>query len=166
MSHSDDSTPATAGALPRLHPGLGWWVVLVVAVLWTRDPNPDLGVPRAYYSTVLDYPLNTVWAPIRDFNNYPAYIEGVSESVIEDDRRGDEVGAVRRFCYRGNWVRQRLAAHSDEAHSLTYAGLEPNEPQQTESNPRRVDEHGKRLRNAMLDRRTRLTDERRDDDHG
>jgi hypothetical protein len=79
----------------------------------------------AYYSTVLDHPLETVWSLIRDFNNYPAYIEGVSESVIEDDRRGDEVGAVRRFCYLGNWVRQRLAAHSDDAHLLTYAGIEP-----------------------------------------
>jgi hypothetical protein len=79
----------------------------------------------AYYSAVLEQPLETVWSLIRDFNNYPAYIEGVSESVIEDDRRGDEVGAVRRFCYLGNWVRQRLAGHSDEAHSLTYAGIEP-----------------------------------------
>jgi Polyketide cyclase / dehydrase and lipid transport len=80
---------------------------------------------EAYYSAVLDHPLQTVWTLIRDFNNYPAYIEGVSESLIEDDRRGDEVGAVRRFCYLGNWVRQRLADHSDERHSLTYAGIEP-----------------------------------------
>jgi Polyketide cyclase / dehydrase and lipid transport len=79
----------------------------------------------AYYSTVLNHPLETVWDLIRDFNNYPAYIDGVSESVIEDDKGGDEVGAVRRFCYLGNWIRQRLAGHSDEAHALTYAGIEP-----------------------------------------
>jgi hypothetical protein len=79
----------------------------------------------AYYSTVLNHPLETVWDLIRDFNNYPSYIEGVSESVIEDDKGGDEVGAVRRFCYLGNWVRQRLAGHSDDAHALTYAGIEP-----------------------------------------
>ena len=79
----------------------------------------------AYYSTVLDHPLDSVWSLIRDFNNYPAYIDGVSESVIEDERRGDEVGAVRRFCYLGNWVRQRLAAHSDTSHLLSYAGIEP-----------------------------------------
>src|SRR5215216_1797356 len=75
----------------------------------------------AYYSTVLNHPLETVWDLIRDFNNYPAYIESVSE----DDKGGDEVGAVRRFCYLGNWIRQRLAGHSDEAHTLTYAGIEP-----------------------------------------
>ncbi|MBA2403088.1 MAG: SRPBCC family protein [Bradyrhizobium sp.] len=73
----------------------------------------------AYYSTVLNHPLETVWELIRDFNNYPAYIDGVTESMIEDDRGGDEVGAVRRFCYLGTWIKQRLA------HSLTYAGIEP-----------------------------------------
>src|SRR5260370_31379971 len=79
----------------------------------------------AYYSTVLNHPLESVWALIRDFNNYPAYIDGVSESVIEDDRGGDEVGAVRRFCYLRNWIRQRLAGHSDGAHALTSAGIAP-----------------------------------------
>jgi hypothetical protein len=79
----------------------------------------------AYYSTVLNHPLETVWDLIRDFNNYPAYIDGVTESMIEDDRRGDEIGAVRRFCYLGNWIKQRLAGHSDQAHSLTYAGIDP-----------------------------------------
>jgi hypothetical protein len=85
----------------------------------SAGPEPTIAIPepemtRAYYSTVLDYPLATVWSLIRDFNNYPAYIEGVTESVIEDDKGGDEVGAVRRFCYLGNWIRQRLAGHSTQ----------------------------------------------------
>jgi hypothetical protein len=100
--------------------------------------GPRLIVERAmttaYYSTVLNHPLETVWALIRDFNNYPAYIDGVSESMIEDNKGGDEVGAVRRFCYLGNWIRQRLAGHSDQAHSLTYAGTEPL-PFPSESQP-------------------------------
>lgn len=79
----------------------------------------------AYYSTVLDHDVGTTWSLIRDFNNYPVYIDGVSESVIEDGRSGDEVGAVRRFCYKGAWIRQRLSAHSDDRRTLTYAGLEP-----------------------------------------
>jgi len=79
----------------------------------------------AYYSAVIDHPVKTVWSLIRDFNNYPAYIDGVTESVIEDGKGGDEVGAVRRFCYLGNWVRQSLAEHSDERRILTYQSLEP-----------------------------------------
>ena len=33
------------------------------------------------YSTVLDHNVETTWSLIRDFNNYPVYIEGVSESI-------------------------------------------------------------------------------------
>lgn len=47
------------------------------------------------YSSVLDHPADEVWGLIRDFNNYPSYIEG-AESAIEDDKRGDQVGAIRR----------------------------------------------------------------------
>lgn len=79
----------------------------------------------AYYSTVLNHPVDKVWAMIRDFNNYPVYIDGVTESEIEDDRRGDELGAVRRFNYGGNWIRQKLGDHSDERRSLTYIGVDP-----------------------------------------
>ena len=56
----------------------------------------------AYYSTVLDHPLETVWSRIRDFNNYPAYIDGVSESVIEDDRRGDFMGVTSALLSLGS----------------------------------------------------------------
>ena len=79
----------------------------------------------AFYSSVLDHPIDRVWEMVRDFNNYPRYIDGVIESMIEDDRRGDEVGAIRRFNYQGNWIRQRLVRHSDEQHLLTYAGIDP-----------------------------------------
>ena len=48
----------------------------------------------------------------------------MAESLIEDDKRGDEVGAVRRFNYSGNWIRQRLLRHSDDARLLTYQGID------------------------------------------
>jgi hypothetical protein len=79
---------------------------------------------RTYYSSVLNHPTDQVWKLIRDFNNYPRYIDGVTESIIEDDKRGDEVGAVRRFCYGGAWLRQRLSSHSDVERSFSYSGLE------------------------------------------
>jgi len=85
----------------------------------------ERSLTTAYYSTSLALPVEAVWSLIRDFNNYPAYIDGVTESVIEDGKRGDEVGAVRRFRYHDNWIRQRLADHSDERRSLTYVGLDP-----------------------------------------
>jgi hypothetical protein len=84
-------------------------------------------VQRAYYSSVYDQPVAAAWQLVRDFNNYPLYIEGVTESVIENGKRGDEVGAVRRFRYGGAWIGQRLTAHSDDDRAFTYAGLEPFE---------------------------------------
>jgi hypothetical protein len=89
------------------------------------DQLLEATMTTAYYSAVLDHPVETVWSLIRDFNSYPDYIDGVTDSVIEDDRRGDEVGAIRRFCYLGNWIRQRLVGHSDEQRSLTYGGIDP-----------------------------------------
>ncbi len=84
-------------------------------------------MPRAYYSSVLSQPADQVWDLVRDFNNYPGYIDGVTQSVIEDDKRGDEIGAVRRFCYRGSWLRQSLTSHSDSERSFSYSGMEPFE---------------------------------------
>ncbi len=78
-----------------------------------------------YYSSVFDHPCDDVWSLIRDFNNYPAYIDGVTESQIEDDKSGDAVGAMRCFVYRGLRVRQRLLAHSDLERSFTYGSCEP-----------------------------------------
>ena len=80
---------------------------------------------KSYYSAVLNSRVDHVWNLVRDFNDYPKYIEGVSESRIEDGRNGDEVGAVRRFCYGGTWIRQRLTAHSDDKRTFSYAGLDP-----------------------------------------
>ncbi|MGH8653430.1 MAG: SRPBCC family protein [Gammaproteobacteria bacterium] len=80
---------------------------------------------KAYYSAVLDRPAKDVWPVVRDFNNYPRYIEGVDQSAIEDEKSGDSVGAVRRFRYGGQWIRQRLVALSDADRSFTYAGCEP-----------------------------------------
>jgi hypothetical protein len=80
---------------------------------------------RAHYSAVLNHAADQVWGLVRDFNNYPRYVDGVTESVIENDKRGDEVGAVRRFCYGGSWIRQRLTSHSDTERSFTYVGMEP-----------------------------------------
>ena len=80
---------------------------------------------KAYFSTVLNQPAEAVWALVRDFNDYPRYIDGVDQSVTEDTRSGDSVGAVRRFRYGGEWIRQRLVALSDADRSFTYTGLAP-----------------------------------------
>ena len=52
----------------------------------------------SYVSTVIDSSADAVWAKIRDFNGLSDwYSEAIAKSVIEDGKRGDEVGAIREL---------------------------------------------------------------------
>lgn len=81
----------------------------------------------AYYSTVFAEPADAVWNLIRDFNNYPVWVDGAGESRIEDGKSGDSISAVRDVLYQGNHIRQRLLALSDVERTQTYgfAGAPP-----------------------------------------
>ena len=75
---------------------------------------------RSYYSVVLDHPASDVWSVIRPFDRYGwAGVPG--ETVIEDGRAGDQVGAVRRFTSGDRVLRQILLAHSDPERAYSYA---------------------------------------------
>lgn len=75
---------------------------------------------KSYYSIVLDHPADEVWAVIRPFDHY-AWAGVESETIIEDGKTGDQVGAVRRVTAGGNILRQRLLAHSDADRSYSYS---------------------------------------------
>jgi hypothetical protein len=68
---------------------------------------------KAYFSTVFEQPAPEVWKIIRDFNNYPVWVDGAGESRIEEGKSGDTVGAVRSLLYQERQIRQRLLALSD-----------------------------------------------------
>jgi hypothetical protein len=42
-------------------------------------------VARSYYSTIFERSPDEVWAVIRNFNNYPVWVDGAGESEIESD---------------------------------------------------------------------------------
>jgi Polyketide cyclase / dehydrase and lipid transport len=75
---------------------------------------------KSYYSIVLDHPAEAVWAVIRPFGHY-AWAGVTGETVIEDGKAGDQVGAVRRVDTGGNLLRQVLLAHSDLERCYSYA---------------------------------------------
>ena len=75
---------------------------------------------RSYYSTIFEQPAGAVWTVIRDFNNYPVWVDGAGESAIEAGKSGDSVGAVRDVLYNGVRRRQKLLAMSDTERSQTY----------------------------------------------
>jgi hypothetical protein len=75
---------------------------------------------KAYYSTIFEQPASQVWEIVRDFNNYPVWVEGAGESRIEEGKSGDTVGAIRNALYLERRIRQRLLAQSDVERSQTY----------------------------------------------
>jgi Polyketide cyclase / dehydrase and lipid transport len=79
---------------------------------------------KSFYSMVLDHSADEVWAFIRSFGDY-AWAGVESETIIEDGKSGDLVGAVRRVQVGERLIRQQLLAHSDIDRSYTYAFLEP-----------------------------------------
>jgi Polyketide cyclase / dehydrase and lipid transport len=81
----------------------------------------EVAMATAYYSTVFTQSADDLWGVIRDFNNYPVWVDGAGESEIEDGRSGDTVGAVRNVLYQGRRIRQKLLALSDVERSQIYA---------------------------------------------
>ena len=81
---------------------------------------------KSYYSTVLDRSADEVWAVIRDFGNY-AWAGVAGETLVEEGKAGDAVGAVRSVRSPGRHIRQRLLAHSDieRCYSYEFAGSVP-----------------------------------------
>lgn len=75
---------------------------------------------RSYYSTIFEQSAEKVWAAIRDFNDYPIWVDGAGESEIESGKAGDSVGAVRNAVYNGISRRQKLLSLSDAERSQTY----------------------------------------------
>jgi hypothetical protein len=87
----------------------------------------ERGVAKSYFSTVFEQSADEVWRIIRDFNNYPVWVDGAGTSEIEEGRAGDAVGAIRNVLYKGMRRRQRLLALSDAERTQTYefAGESP-----------------------------------------
>jgi uncharacterized protein YndB with AHSA1/START domain len=76
---------------------------------------------RAYASTVIDASAEEVWALIRDFNGLPRWHPAIRDSLIEDGKAGDQVGAVRSFHLQdGAHLRERLLSFSDVERSFSY----------------------------------------------
>jgi hypothetical protein len=82
-----------------------------------------------FVSSVLDAPVDRVWARIRDFNALPRWHPMIAESQIEDGLPSDKIGCVRNFrLQNGDRIRERLLGLSDHELFCTYAILESPMP--------------------------------------
>lgn len=76
---------------------------------------------HALATTIIDAPVESVWAVARDFNGLPRWNPGVRDSVIEDGRDADTVGCIRAFHLAdGSFVRERLLELDDSRYRMRY----------------------------------------------
>ncbi len=86
---------------------------------------------RVVRSTVIDAPIERVWAVLRDFNSHDQWHDVVRASRIEGDERSDQVGCIRNFSLKdGNRIREQLLSLSDSDHKSTYCIVEATVPLQ------------------------------------
>lgn len=84
---------------------------------------------RAYASTILKAPVETVWSLVRDFNALPKWAPGIAKSKIEDGLDSDVVGCVRSFHTKdGAHIRERLLMLDDANYAFTYNFEKPAFP--------------------------------------
>ena len=82
-------------------------------------------------STVIDAPIDRVWAVIRDFNSHDRWHDVVAESRIEGGEKSDQVGCVRSFSLKdGNRIREQLLTLDDREYRSTYCIVEATVPLQ------------------------------------
>lgn len=80
---------------------------------------------KVYTSSVIDAPVERIWALIRDFNALPKWHPAIRDSRIEQRHPPDKVGCIRNFNLRdGGNIREQLLALSDYDYACTYSILE------------------------------------------
>ena len=64
---------------------------------------------RVIRSTIINAPIERVWAVLRDFNSHDQWHTVVDQSRIERDEASDQVGCIRSFTLKdGNRIREQL----------------------------------------------------------
>lgn len=80
-------------------------------------------------SSVIDAPVDKVWARIRDFNGLPSWHPRMVESHIEDGLDATTIGCVRNFnLVSGARLREKLLDFSDADYRVSYSILETPQP--------------------------------------
>ena len=86
---------------------------------------------RVVRSTVIDAPIERVWAVLRDFNSHDQWHAVVDQSRIERGEPSDRVGCVRSFTLKdGHRIREQLLTLDDRDHRSTYRIVEATVPLQ------------------------------------
>jgi NADPH2:quinone reductase len=86
---------------------------------------------RVTRSTIIDAPIERVWAVLRDINSHLDWHPIIADSRIEGGEASDQVGCVRAFRLQdGNELREQLLALDDRHFVSTYCILDSTIPLQ------------------------------------
>ncbi|MFI5775597.1 SRPBCC family protein [Nocardia sp. NPDC051570] len=81
----------------------------------------------SFASSVLDAPIERVWAYFDDFNGLPAFNPGILESRLEEGS-ARTVGAVRYLTLPDGFVREKLLKFEPADFELEYSILDSSMP--------------------------------------
>lgn len=82
-------------------------------------------MPKVVRSTIIDVPVDRLWAVVRDFNAHDQYHPIVATSTIERGYPVDKVGCVRHFFLAdGSELREQLLSLSDLEMTYSYCLLD------------------------------------------
>lgn len=80
-------------------------------------------------STIIEKPIEDVWALLRDFNGHDQWHPAIATSAIERSLPSDLVGCVRRFKLQdGGELREQLLTLSDIEQCFSYCLLDTPVP--------------------------------------
>lgn len=86
-------------------------------------------MPTVTISSVIDAPIDSVWARIRDYNGLPIWHPRMVESHIEDGKAATDIGCIRNFkVVSGATIREKLLAFSDANRLVSYSIVETPQP--------------------------------------
>ena len=82
-------------------------------------------MPRVVKSTIIDAPVDRVWAILRDFNGFDRWLPPIKASAIERHLPADLIGCIRRVQLQdGAEVREQLLGLSDLEMTFSYCLLD------------------------------------------
>ncbi len=82
-------------------------------------------------STIIDAPIERVWAVLRDFNSHDQWHSAVKQSRIDGTDRSDQVGCVRNFELQdGHCIQEQLLTLSDRDFKSSYCIVQATVPLQ------------------------------------
>lgn len=88
-----------------------------------------MALQKVVRSTVLNAPIQSVWAILRKFNSHESWHEIVETSRIESQQQDSQVGCIRAFRLKdGNFVREQLIALDDHSYCSSYSIVESTLP--------------------------------------